>query len=1224
MRRPQFLALIFAAATILRTGAQLSGNSPPDTQSVPGASTDAGTGADTAVSETAASQGAAAWAALSSLEKKALPLEIAVASYYDLVAMTKKLGLPQTGTAGQLRERLYAWYGIQAPVKEGGNPVVVIEKADKASLFRIEGMDGPLVKISGGVRLSVQESDGTTHRISARSITYDRDRNAISASGGVRYERESGSSVEVFTGSTVVADLDDWAGVFVDGSFSMPGSASRSSTGSSATTSSSTASSTVQSLLGTFGSSSSGLTVAADRIIKRTGDVILVQNAEMTSCDDEEPHYVIRAGKAWLLGAGDWAVADASLFIGGLPVLWLPFFYYPSEEIVFHPVIGSRTREGRYIQTTTWLIGEKSVSSSAGSFLSIGLDQSKTSRSVEGVFFRTRSADAERGAGSASTSVPSTTAKAGTGQTASKAGKTFLKLLLDAYSNLGIYSGLEGSFPDRTGKNSLSFTAGLGLSRSLFYTSNGTYSPFSAASDWQSVWNTTDLGFATLPFRFGAELKSTFFLPIGKTGLTGTVSIPAFSDPYFEQDFRGRAEDMEWLKLFSSTTTDSARPSKRSSLVQKIELTGALLSQSPGTGLLSGIDLSKLGMSATWYTKTASYSPALTGTAASLEAVNPQRSFFYPDTLRFFDFSTTLKGNLITFPATAGRSGSADTGNSSDFRTPSQGDGNAASSGQPKDTENRTSAGPEASTENPTAKSPDAETKTTTESSSSASSLDFRVPGLAGTTKTSTSASSSGKPFSFSADWNFTPTAFFEDRFLSDSWGNVSDIDYSLYYSLLSLSMTGGVDAKAGLFDDLATVTAGIGVLGQYRLRPYFNDTRSDTSTINSLILSDYQYQLMKITSNFKTSLMPLKDNWLWGLSSIAYSISSNLYAYTYSGMSDSGLTGTALYDSTFASWDRDSITAHNASVTFAIRPAGLTQQLSLTANLPPLDETYTLKLDLDAGLAKFNLQGQATKVLPATVYSLNPLTAGITLGSGAWPRLSSTLVYNIQGETPDSFTTSLSWKAFTSSLVYKYSSGYVISSAHTWVSDGTQSFRAESFTAGLNPSFSSKQGAKNPWSVSLNAGLTQNLVRFSESKLQVGLSSKISLGKNFSLSFSGTSQNTAAWRYYTFLFQPSGGFDPADYSRNIFSDVIDSLTVWDSTALKRSLMKLSTLSVSMQQNLHDWDLGATVSAAPLLVEPTGAKPYYTLEISLSILVKWHDIPGISTTITKDSSGLSY
>ncbi len=790
--------------------------------------------------------------------------------------------------------------------------------------------------------------------------------------------------------------------------------------------------------------------------------------------------------------------------------------------------------------------------------------------------------------------------------TAGGTAKSFLKVLVDAYSNLGIYAGLEGSFPDKAGKSGISFTVGLGLSRSLFYTSTGRYSPYSSDSEWRSVWNQTDLGFVRLPFRFGGELKSNFILPVGQSRLSATIALPAFSDPYFEQDFRGRVEDMEWLKIFSQTTTDSAKPSKRSSLIQRIDIAGSLQPRSGSAGLLSSVDLSRVGMAATWYAKTASYTPPLTGSAAALFAVSPQRDFFYPDTVRFFDFGAVFRGNLGRFPAVSQSSTTQDTQDSSSFRLPPAQELPGTKSGE---SQGNASAAPAGSD------SPDR----------AAPALDFRLPGLSGSTKNDALTElSAGRRFTLSADWNLAPSLFFEDRFLSDSWTKVSDIDYRLFYSLLSMRMTGGVDARAGLFNDTASISAGIGLLGQGQLRPYFNDTRSDTSTVHPLLLSDYQYGNAKLTGNFRSAIAPFKNDWLWALSSIAYTFSSNLYAYRYSGLSGPGQTGNPIYESKFLAWDTDSVTAHNASMTLAIRPAGLTQQLSFTANLPPLDESYTLRLDTDAGFLKFNIQGQAIKSSAASSYTLNPLTAGISLGSGTSPRLTSTLVYNIQNVTPDSLTANLSWKSLNSSLAYKYSSGYTISPSHTWISDGTQSFRAESFTASFNPAISSDPSAKNPFSITMNSGLTQNLARFSESRLSLGVSSKISIGKDFTLSFAGTSQNTSAWRYYTFLFKPSGGFDPDDYSRNIFSDLVDAISIWDSAALKRSLMKLSTLSVSMQQNLHDWDLGATVSAAPLLVEVAGGKPYYTLDISFSVLVKWHDIPGISTTITKDTSGLSY
>ena len=112
------------------------------------------------------------------------------------------------------------------------------------------------------------------------------------------------------------------------------------------------------------------------------------------------------------------------------------------------------------------------------------------------------------------------------------------------------------------------------------------------------------------------------------------------------------------------------------------------------------------------------------------------------------------------------------------------------------------------------------------------------------------------------------------------------------------------------------------------------------------------------------------------------------------------------------------------------------------------------------------------------------------------------------QSRVPSPAPHLLSWNVLSSSLVFRYNTGYQISSARIWVSDGIQQFRPESFSFGANPSLKSAPDAKNPWSITVNAGLTQNLLRFSESSLAVGLTSKISIGKDFSVSFSGSSQN--------------------------------------------------------------------------------------------------------------------
>lgn len=1178
-----------------------------------------------------------------------LSLLLQIATWDDLVRMARREGLSEAGTAFEIRNRLYTHFGL-VPPPAVRRPAIILEKAGNASLFKLEGSDGPIVRATGGVLLTYNEPGGAVHRIEAGTIVYDRDANAVSASSGVRYERTENAGSQIFSGSTIVVDLDDWSAVFLNGRFITP--ASKPALSASGTTS-------AAGILSALSAGTSGLTITADRILRRQADVVIVEGARITSCDLENPHYLIKAKRAWILGSGDWAVSGATLSVGGVPILWLPFFYNPSEEIIFHPVIGLRSREGRYIQTTTWLLGQKPRASTAGSFLSLGSEKS-VQQEVAGIFFRTSPKPALPDPG---TGPIAGLPDAGTAGKTSPGGKvgvagpiSTLKLLVDVYSRLGIYAGIEGTIPGD--KNaSLTFSAGIGVSRSLFYTNTGGWTPFVTENGWKSVWNTSDLGFGVLPFRFGLEMKATTPIVFGKSGLSLSFQFPAFSDPFFEQDFRGRKDDMEWLKLLSDTVTDSEKPAKRTLLAQKIELGGQVGQWK--SGLVSALDLTRLTSTMTWYTKTV---PA--STSSFISSVDPQREFFYPDTLRFFDAGLVVRGGFSSASSSSSINADALTARSSgiqistdpsanttpplpEYRLPIP--ANEISDGS------RTATIPDSATdsgdmedESPQVRTSDAyfsavpvpdsaESEKIVDSTLSAEFSSsgriknhesgigfsfFKLPSLAGSIRPA-AANAVPKP-SVSFNWSFTPTTFYEHRFLPDSWVNVSSIDYRLYYRLLSARVTGTGEARATLFGNRLSTNLSFSILGQDQVRWIENDTRPDPSILHPLKLSDYQYRTARLSGLLGLTVSPFASSWLWSATTFSYSLGSELFSYRYTGLQGNGNDAIPLYERRFASWNASSISVHSATATLGFRPVGLTQKISITATLPPREETYTARLDMDGGSLKAYVQAQAFKDPSILKLALKPILLGFSVGQGTSPKVSGTFAWDLENGLPESLTTSFLWSIFSGSFSARNSSGYKITTARTWEIDGIRKFRPESIQAGLTYAYTAPKTSARPVSINASAALVQSLLKFSESRLVLSLGSTVNLGENFAFTLAGVTQNSSVWRYYASLFPSSGGFNPYEYQINPLVDLGESLAIWDTEALSRSLLKLTSLSFTAKQSLHDWDLSASVIAKPLLVEKTGVRPYYSLDVSVSLDIVWHDLPQITATVKRDSTGISF
>ncbi len=1088
------------------------------------------------------------------LSRATLALDIATASFYELVAWCESLGLPTSGGIAELRARLYERYRIEAPPEvKGSGRTVTIEHAAAAESFRLEEVPGSLVRLSGGVILTVREEGRSElHRLEAGEVLYDRERNALSAKGGVRYRREGPLGREEFFGETLAVDLDDWSGVFLDGKLRRLGEGAK--------------------------EGERGFAFTAETIEKRSKDLVLLERAVLSACDADAPHYAVRAKRVWLLGPGEWAIADAVLSVGEVPLLWLPFFYYPGDELVFHPVLGYRSREGRFVQTTTYLVGRKPAKTQTGIF---GMANSSRGKAeLRGLFLHPTGEAASADAKDAPT----------------------LKLLADVYSGLGAFIGLDGQFGAAPPFERLQFSAGLGVSRTL-YLVGSFYTPYAEASDWESAWNASRFLSLELPLRYGLDLQTSVRLG----GIQANLALPLYSDPFFEQDFRYRSEDMEWLRFASSSTdttasstTSSYQPSKRSSYAQRLDVSGSIKLPELFSPWLSQVSLSRFSSAVSWLSKAATPSPGV---------YDPSREFFYPDLVRPFDLALSLKGSLI--PTGKKASASAD----------KDADG-GATSGLADALSPKAARAPWASTPwQDEAAPPVRERSADSADAPNALSEAPRVPPRVGDQE----AAQNRRPFDLQLEWNLSPAAFLEERFLSEIWTSSAAIDFARMYRLLSYRLSGGLSLSAKVYEELLSASLALAWTSQEQWREAGSLPLAETRT-KAYALSDAQYRQEKLSAGLKLSTHPFADSWLWGQSSLGYTLELPLYSLVFADMGTDGPS----YTTSYASWSANGVSSHTAFLTLALRTGGTTQSLGLSMSLPPTTEAYAATLALAAGegsaKASLGLKGRIYRPALGGSFSFDPLAA--TLAAEATPglKLSDSLSYDIATGDVLANSATLSLGPLSATLLAKRSKAYKLNPASGWISTDVELFRATELTMNLKADWKSPVAGPAALDCAFNAVYAQNLLRFSESSLSLSLSMSLKVNKFLDISFSSLSQNSAVWRYWPWAF-PAAAELPGgatQWYKDPVTDLVESFSLWDPQARKRSLFKLKSLSLKATHDLHDWDLSLELSASPTL--DTSKNPYtYVLEPKFSILLAWRDVPEIKTTVKRDATnGLSY
>ncbi|PKL09605.1 MAG: hypothetical protein CVV51_02945 [Spirochaetae bacterium HGW-Spirochaetae-7] len=1096
-----------------------------------------------------------------------MALDIATSDWYALVDWVRRLGLSDSGSAEELRSRLYAHFGIQPPAPAGeSKKTITIVSADRTEYLNATDDGESTVHFTGRVSISVKDDDtGETLTIDADEVLVNRDANILSARGDIVFERKRANGTDWFMGESLELDMDDWSGVFLDGE-----SRQGSSSGDAASSAAASASGATDTLF-----------FRADDIVKRGADVLVFKDGVVSSCDDAHPHYSIRASKIWILGGNEWAMLNATLSVGEIPLLYLPFFYYPGEEIVFHPVIGYDARFGRYVQTTTYLLGEKAPKKQDISLLRLTDGTNAYERKVDGVFLRTTR---EKKQGQAT---------------------DFVKVIVDLYSNLGGFAAVEtkasafGPFKSVTG------FAGIGLTRSVFLSSDGsTYTPFVAAGDYASVWNPVDLFGLELPFRFGFDFGSS--VDLGP--LRMSFALPFYSDAYYNRDFKDRSEDMNWLQFLDQATDDTVI-AKITSFTDSVSLSGSV----PAASLppwISSVSLGRFISSLAWSSVPKEKPLPISSNERIRFDFDPTNEFFVPYEWTLLDASVSLSGTLYRYPLRDPVSASA-----LRARPPEGPAGEPGTAAEKvRDAIDAALGGlpaletPWAASEKPAA--------VTTDS----------LPGFSAPAIASPETQTDRTPLSASLSWSLGPTFTWKRRFLTSAWTGTepSAVDWAALYETRTVRNAGTLSLSGALYDGLLGLSASLSASSQYQDRPRVIDnlTYASESLLATWARQDAQYRNDKVSATIKLSSSPFQDSWLWSPTSISYSLSSLLYEYAFESMDPFYLTdpSKASYGSAWADWTDDTVSAHALSLVLGLKPWGYAQTLTLVADLPPILEGYSGTVSLRSSWATLTVGTAYSVPQPGAEFAWDPLSASLTLGASPGPTLTSSFAWSIESSGPTSMTGSVAWKGLTASLSAREAIAYRLKNVTGWEAIGSVAvFRVNSAQLAFVNSWKPPPAWRRriAWSIDVNASAQQSFLRFTDSYLNLVLGLTFKVHQFLDITFSSTSRNSSLWRYYPGLFDIPVPIEPV----NPFVDLYKSFNFFDPSGADRreSLFKLKALSATATHYLHDWDLAMTFSALPVL---DGAE--YIFKPSFSVSLAWRSVSQIKSVYKRDGETVSW
>ena len=1088
---------------------------------------------------------------------------------------------------------------------------ITISNARETNYKKNEETGNDTIVLKGSVELSVTKGT-TTSEIKADSITYDRKTEMLYAEGNVEIETKTSSSGgEKTTASSLLLNTSTLEGVFDDGRV-------------------------VQTQSDALNlPSGSTLIVFSDIFGKGSDNVISFKDSSLTFCDDEDPHWHIDASRTWLLPGGEFAFFNALLYVGSIPVLYFPAFYYPKDEIIFNPVFSYRKREGYSVQTTVYAYGRKPLnSSSSSSSSSSSTDTSTSAESLKALynFMKPTSLKQQKLEGIVLHNLDEDY----TGNTSN-----YLKVMGDWYSNLGLMAGLDGNFqPSSTYLTKLAFNAYMGFSNTIFLDStSGEYFPFSSTGQIYED-SSTFLGL-TLPFRYGAGLELTLSKPFRLS-----LSIPIYSDPFFAYDFKNnRSEYMDWI---SYLLDNSSKDDEEVTITEVSSLTWQLSSSyspsipsilTPYISSLSASVNSSVNISS--MSTTFSYKDSSSGETlynydsenieSSWTSYTPSRKFYYPSLVTPATVSLSMSGTLFSWPLKA--KSKASVSYISTLQKPDELKTEAELEEDRKKAEELAKKEAQEAGEEDKKEAPEEKKEDKKEKEAEEDKLNLTIPTLDFSATKESLADGLAYSLTYSAALNYASQVAYASSHLKTS----NDFDWNDYRSVMytlktPLSLSSNLNYGGSFF----SVVNKLAYSPVYQKHPYISLDEAiggyTESAAKTLMLADYKAESQDIVNTNTITLKPLTYFDYFSNSSVSWNSTIKLYRTEFTGDTD-----TPTWKAYGVDWeDDDSITVNSLSAVLSSSEFDnkLTQSLSFTTVMPPLLRQYTASLNLTFPFVSASVSSGYQETTHDDVdaeekWKKSPLSQSLTFtfplsninkAYTSSVKLSEAFTYNLEDDNPDSLKLTASWASFQLSYVMSYTYGYDFSKESGWTVRTDKEFLPYSLSASYSPSTKTFYKWSNRISVSpgLSTSVTADLLRPTNSYFLFSPSITFKIAEFLDLTFSSTSRNSVLYWYFN---NNSGDFysDWGGFPGNIVKDLIDSFRFDDNSKRENSGFKLKSLNMKISHDLHDWAFNFTMKVEPRLVTENGVKRY-DFNPYITIGVVWNPMESMKTSI-KDAYG---
>ncbi|MCL2765371.1 MAG: LPS-assembly protein LptD [Treponema sp.] len=1073
---------------------------------------------------------------LSSSQSRRIEMEINTSTLGELAVWCRTLGLSESGTRADLSRRIREHFEMPEPAaKDEDRKIITIESAQTTEYFTIDVIDEDYARLKGDVRISLKDGD-SEHRIRANEILFNRTRNILTARGQVVYEKIETDKTETFRGENITVNIDDWSSIFLEGS--------------------------TQHELDSDGTAY----LFSGAVISRSDqDVTILSNARVTSATNEEALWSINATKLWLLPSSDFSIFNAVLKVGEIPVLYLPFFYFPGDELVFHPVIGFRSREGAFVQTTTYILGRpKTDPADANSITKILGNTDDMERELHGLFLRS------------------------TGKRAVNKNETSLKVLADYYVNLGTYLGLDLNTPKAGAFNQSEFSIGVGFTRTISMV-GGNYTPYAPNNyDGTFDWNHSNFFSTEVPFRYRMRLQSS----IG--GRYGNLAwnLPYYSDPYVNMDFLNRAENMDFMNMLQQGITVEETATQNLIGTYQWHVNGNLNPSFPSLApYISRVSISNISTTMTFTTKRNMF----------VDKDSPGRDFYVPDKYTIYNISGSVSGTPLSLGRTPARPNTAAPGTIAERDDPLGGIGMPLS--------------------------PWADTSSDSEEEESQSSIDSRLitPPVISQNFNLPAAGNNR----FSIDYQVSPTSSSELQFLTSRWERSDQVDWSDVRTVLgsfggNSNINLRMDHSTGLYSNAVTFSGS----GTYRDFSFMNEDAITKTDMDTARRQQYSQTNYSSSYAYNGTVRPLYANPVFGQSNMQYSFRGTMVrSKRYEGGDGPELTpqwgswvkeklGENIYG----------LNSHQVAGNIAANVMNTRQNLTVSAALPPLDGLISTNATFRFWISETNINFRVEKPETSDDWIWRPVNFTETLRFQGVGSFSYHMVINPEenNEITTIRTTLTLWNFSAMFSATKIARSIFVPDnpnepfSGRWELQGEPSLNPRELRFSYNRSIPNIDIIKNRLNLTFNLNTSLNF------DLQQHTNTNFQLSSGFTTNVIGfvrfrldaVTQNAVIWRYFknvpgmeafTFMYREGP-------QNNIFTDLIDSFNFFDESKRRRTGFKMHRFELSAIHFLGDWTAELQVNLYPYLNQRLNPMKY-EITTDVSFLVKWIPISEIKSHV---------